>query len=72
MQQNMEKKIIEYKKGKEKYENNNNYKKEKESNNLKQLYKKIEIEKADLLRNFNTKKENIKEKRKELIKKVKE
>ena len=68
MQQNMEKKIIEYKKGKEKYENNNNYKKEKESNNLKQLYKKIEIEKADLLRNFNTKKENIKEKKKRINK----
>ena len=68
MQQNMEKKIIEYKKGKEKYENNNNYKKEKESNNLKQLYKKIEIEKADLLKNFNTKKENIKEKKKRINK----
>ncbi len=65
IQQTMEKKILEYKKGKEKYENNNkNYKKEKENNNLKQVYKKLEIEKSDIFKNLNSNMENIKEKKK--------
>ena len=65
IQQTMKKKIIEYKKGKEKYESNNkNYKKEKENNNLKQLYKKIEFEKTDILKNINSNMENNLEKRK--------
>jgi len=67
--QSTEKKIIEYKKGKEKYENNNKtYKKERENNNLKQLYKKIEIEKINILKNINDNMENNKEKKKRINK----